>query len=289
MSGLYIVDTFTGINALRELTLQQPERYLDYWQQNAGACLPGLKSMLEEDSKGYSLEREVTPVAVRALTGDWPLLVEAHGHFAALMPEIEERFTSLFPFSREVPVYFYVGLCNGAGWATAVDGTRAVLLGAEKIAELKWHSRKAISGLLCHELCHIAHAELRGSSIHMKYPEPEQQAVWQLYIEGFAQRYEQALLNQDDFYHQDDGGWLDWCNRNRAGLAKEYLRRSRHRESVRDFFGDWNSFLGHSDTGYYLGREFIVSLEPGYSVNEIACFSYEAVAERLVAYLEGQR
>ncbi|WP_150265990.1 hypothetical protein [Paenibacillus tepidiphilus] len=283
---MQIIDTFGSMIELREQILREPERYFDYWEDYAVNCFPELKHMLEVDSQAYDRERDIRPVALAVLTSGWTLLQETHYHLETLIPEIQERFASLFPASREVLVYFYIGLCNGAGWATKVGNTNAVLLGAEKIVELKWHTREAISGLLCHELCHIAHSDLRRTVLDNTYSGMDQRAVWQLYIEGFAQRYEQVLLAQDDFYHQDDHGWLDGCQRNRAILAKEYLRRIRLRESVRDFFGDWNSFQGRPDTGYYLGREFIASLEPEYSVEELARFRSEEITPLLVAFLE---
>ena len=46
-------------------------------------------------------------------------------------------------------------------------------------------------------------------------------------------------------------------------------------ESTQDFFGDWCSFHGYSDTGYFLGCQFIRYLLKDYTLSEIAVLSKE--------------
>ena len=90
-----------------------------------------------------------------------------------------------------------------------------------------------------------------------------------MYILCFLKTHQVRYL---EFYHQDKDGWLDWCRENEAEIKKEYLRRFDAKESVQDFFGDWCSYNGYSDVGYYLGCRFIEYLMKSNSLKEIANF-----------------
>ena len=68
---------------------------------------------------------------------------------------------------------------------------------------------------------------------------------------------EQLLCDNDQFYHQNKDGWLNWCNENRTLLFDEYIRVIENQESHQKFFGDWFSYLNVSDIGYYLGCELV--------------------------------
>ncbi len=112
-----------------------------------------------------------------------------------------------------------------------------------------------MKSLIYHELGHIWHkAQLGG------WPAVKTQAersLLQLYQEGIAMRCEQLLCGDDAFYHQNRDGWLSWCRENLAEIATEFARRIAAGESTQDFFGDWCTWRGHSDTGYFLGCEFV--------------------------------
>lgn len=259
------------------------------WNEYIDSCAAEIKLIVLQDSQRYDFECEIKPVLVNAFIKEPALLDLAHHNFVKVIAEINERFTLCFPQSGEIAVYFYAGLCNGAGWATTIGNVKSVLLGAEKIVELKWQGEAELESLICHELCHIAHEDLRGGFVNFGLDERANQAVWQLYIEGFAQRYEQVLAGKDGYYHQDKNGWLNWCRENKSALAAAYHDKIRSNESVQEFFGDWSSFMGHPDTGYYLGCEFILSLEQRYSRNEIACMNYDEIYLRVVSFLVDSR
>lgn len=53
--------------------------------------------------------------------------------------------------------------------------------------------------------------------------------------------FEQLLCGDENYYHQNQEGWIDWCENNLIELKREYLIRITNSESVQDFFGDWNS------------------------------------------------
>lgn len=95
---------------------------------------------------------------------------------------------------------------------------------------------------------------------------------------------EQMLCGDDEFYHQNKNGWLDWCKKNENEIKKEYLRRLDEKESVQDFFGDWCSYKGHSDVGYYLGCQFVKYLMKVNSLKEIAGFNYSEVNRKFLEY-----
>lgn len=280
-----IMDTFAHIASFKAQIEQNPDDWFTYWQAYLDNCAPELKEKVVQDSQGYALNDEVKPVVCQALTADFHLLKEAHHHFEQVIAGIDERFRLLFPQSQQVSVYFYIGLCNGAGWATKVGEEQIVLLGAEKIVELKWHSKADLEALICHELCHIAHNDLRKAHLVQEATAEHNPAVWQLYREGFAQRYQQRLADKDGYYHQNRDHWLDWCEANKADLAREYLSRILSGASVQSFFGDWASYRGHADTGYYLGCEFIHSLEKRHSADEIACLDQGEVYALMMDFL----
>lgn len=72
--------------------------------------------------------------------------------------------------------------------------------------------------------------------------------------------------------------WQSWCRANQAWLAAEFLRRAEANEPVRDFFGSWHEIEGHSQTGYYLGREFIRWLGRERTLRGVAGLSTDDVA-----------
>jgi hypothetical protein len=81
-------------------------------------------------------------------------------------------------------------------------------------------------------------------------------------------------LRQRDMAHGKR--WLSWCQQHESWLAKEFLERL-ERASVKDFFGSWFGIQGKSQTGYFLGHEFIRELEKSYSLKEIALLNVEKV------------
>ena len=77
------------------------------------------------------------------------------------------------------------GLCNGAGWATSLDGRDAVLLGIEKIIELNWQDESAMQALIFHEIGHIWH-KTYGNLYPEARSEGEKITGSALYQEGLA-------------------------------------------------------------------------------------------------------
>ena len=122
-------------------------------------------------------------------------------------------------------------------------------------------------GLVYHELGHIWHDMVTGCSATLE--KPCDKSIWQLFREGFATYIEQLLCEDEMAYHQNENGWLEWCEQNKSSLWVEYKRRTEANESTQPFFGDWCSYRGHSNIGYYLGSEFVKVLAKTHSMNEI--------------------
>jgi hypothetical protein len=173
-------------------------------------------------------------------------------------------------FESDVIFVLYVGVGCGAGWATTYRQTPAVLLGLENIAEEGWLSSDALSGMLAHEIGHLAHFHWRAQRGLPKGAGP----WWDLYEEGFAQRCEHVTLGAETWHMARGSGyaadWLDWCRENLSWLAAEYLRRVDAGEDVRPFFGSWFEIQGRKQCGYFLGHELVKRLEASMSLQEIA-------------------
>lgn len=103
-------------------------------------------------------------------------------------------------------IVLYLGLCNGAGWATTLDARDAVLLGMEKNIELNWCDEASMQALMFHEIGHIWPKTVRHSDIHTK--SQREKSIVQLYQEGVATVFEQTLCDDESYYHQDNGDWL---------------------------------------------------------------------------------
>ncbi len=237
-----IIDTYEEIRKL----LAHGSFDRNRWEEYIKTVSPELLDRLKEDSAGYDFESQILPV-LNGVFARPERAEEAHRSFQKVTKKLCLR-------QVDSAVVFYLGLCNGAGWATELEGKPAVLLGLEKIVELGWGDERNMIGLVYHELGHNWHFQNR----HAKAwgGTPKEKALWQLYTEGVAMCFEQNLCGEPHFYHQDRGGWLNWCRGHESMLAAAYRDRLETGD-VQDFFGDWCSFEGRSDTGYYLGGELV--------------------------------
>ena len=272
-----IIDTFDQINEYRK---SNSSFDLVTWKNYVDSISLSLYEKCIANAAEYNFEKDILPVISSALYDGFDEINMAHKNLSFLKNFLQSKIKVLFKVDFDIDIIFYIGLCNGAGWATELDGRKTVLIGAEKIVELGWYETDIICDLVCHEVAHLIHFELRKA-----VPIPDNRSIWQLYTEGFATRYSQKLY-KDGLYHQNQNGWLEFCKTNHNSIKLEYLRRLNSNESTSDFFGDWNSYMGRSELGYYLGCEFVVWLERGYSVNEIACMLPDKLEHLLLEFLE---
>lgn len=280
---LRFIDTYNDIKKMRYAILEENTDILSAWE-NYIKFNKNIEDTCVSDSTSYDFENEIQPIIEQALTTDFRQLQEAHENYLTLAKQITSKFNNMFEIDQDINVYFYMGLCNGAGWATNIHGIETVLIGVEKIVELRWHDKVKLESLISHELCHIAHNVIRIGGIDYCAPTIKLNNIWHLYTEGFAERYSQKL-NIDGVYSERGTEWTSWCKEHHNEICQEYLHRVNSNKIAQDFFGDWNSYRGHSDLGYYLGCEFIRYIEQDYDLFEIAKLNISTIEELVVEYL----
>jgi uncharacterized protein YjaZ len=258
-----VIDTYEVVKNL----FIQKEFDQTVWRTYINSISKGLANILENDSSHYDYDKEILPTITNALTNENKMEI-LHQSFVNVTKHLQERIVAVFNTDIEVDIILYLGLCNGAGWATEINGRKTILLGMEKIVELDWCNESNMIALIYHELGHIWHYSKRVVS--KKIVEQKYKNIWQLYTEGVAMHCEQLLCENPRYFHQDKDNWLNWCDNNKDMLIAEYKKRINNNESVKEFFGDWNKFLDHTDLGYYIGSEFIKYLAIKYSLYEIA-------------------
>lgn len=267
-----IIDTFSQITDCFTNNIFNIEN----WEKYANAISPNLAVKLRDDIADYNFQDDVFPL-LNNVAYHFDQLNVAHQSFLLLTDGLPEKIQNILQTDLNVSIIFYLGLCNGAGWATELDGYPVILLGAEKIIELSWQNRSNMAGLIYHELGHIWHNKTR---LETKNPY-KSKALWQLYREGIAMFIEQLLMQNKTFYHQDKNGWANWCETNRQKLYEVFLQRIIDEKSAHDFFGDWNHYEERSDVGYYLGCEMIKKLSVNYSLLELANLEEADILEQL--------
>ena len=244
---------------------------------------PSAIELIENDSACYDFQRDILPVLNTAASQP-EKLAQLHRSFCLATYHLDAEIHKYFHTAIDADIVLYLGLCNGAGWATHINRKPVVLLGIEKIMELNWTDETNMIALIYHELGHLWHRQERmlpwsGKTV-------EEKALWQLYSEGVAMFFEQQLCQNENFFHQDQDGWLNWCTQNRTRLFAEYIRRIEQAESIQDFFGDWCAFEGHSDVGYYLGAKLIQSALKEYSISEIPDLSLQTIKRLLYSCMQ---
>ena len=252
---------------------------VDVWRKYANEISQMLSSKCEADAEGYNFENDIAPVLENAL--DVEKIDFVNRNFQAVINTLEQNITKLFDTDPDVNIILYLGLCNGAGWATTLDGNNCILLGIEKIIELNWGDESNMRALILHEMGHLWHKQ--NGNYNLLGFTKRRKSMEQLYCEGVAMVCEQILCG-DEFYHQDKNGWLEWCRENECEIKKEFLRRLDEKADVSDFFGDWCSYNGYSDVGYFLGCRFVRYLMRTHTLKEIANMKYNFLNKAYTEY-----
>jgi hypothetical protein len=271
MSEWHIVDTWDDFCrfwvSAQSLPLSQQ---IELWKSAYMAAYPELlrKQVQDYEEQGVDWRQVAAERVFPHLPERLPFMQGARGNLLQVCGPVYERAVDVLGVGFDARFVLYVGIGCGAGWATQYEGLPACLLGLENIAEEGWHSRERLEGLVAHELGHLTHMAWRDE--WAQFAENERQPMFLLYSEGFAGRCEEAILPENAGHLDRDGEWQPWCTANQAWLAAEFLRREEAGEPARDFFGSWYEIRGHSQTGYYLGREFIRWLERGRALREVA-------------------
>jgi len=274
-----VINTYSEIIALCDNLQDKFE--LGAWRKYATGISAALPKMLEDEIADYDFDSQVLPV-LNAAIGDRAALEQTNASFSKVTDGLPKHFKRIFQTDMDVDIILYLGLCNGAGWATMLDGRMTVLLGIEKIIELEWFAGKAMTGLVYHELGHILHlyhGHRQALHVANEKLEGSDKWLWQLYQEGIAMYAEQLLGGDANAYHQDIDGWAAWCSTNKNDALKEFKRRLHENESCQDFFGDWCSWRGQSNVGYYLGCEVVKEFAKQYSFAELLDMEFAKIKE----------
>ncbi len=282
-----IVDAYPTFKEWWERAGSSPDRLVEAWEKDYMSRFPELLWLQVKNYEDMGIDwREIAGERIfPGLKNMLPLMEEAWQNLLEVIPGAFKKFVDFWKRDFDVTFVIYVGIGCGAGWATEYGGRYAVLLGLENIAELEWQSKGDLEGLILHELSHIAHMVLRGVSAK-EFEGLEADPLFLLYSEGFATRCEHLILGGEVWRIAPDESWLEWCGDNLGFLASEYLRRVEENEPVNDFFGSWLSVEGRSQVGYYLGHEFVKSLEGRMSLEEVAVMSMEDVRRHARRFLE---
>ncbi|MBR5949012.1 MAG: hypothetical protein IKZ82_10295 [Clostridia bacterium] len=253
---------------------------LEKWESYMDSCVPGAKElclcdMRETLAAGFSWEKDFLPVLNGVFESD-EKREAALRSFYAVTENLDERLKNRFGKTVSADLILYLGLCNGAGWVTPVNGRESVLFGIEKIMELDWCSLDAMNGLVLHELGHIFHRQ-HG----LWLPTPEANAdrfIRQLFCEGVAMVFEQELAGGAEYYHQYDSEWKTWCDKNAEHIKQSFFNDLSGMTSENQrYFGDWMLFEGRGDTGYYLGARFVRFLMRRADLTELVCFELSEI------------
>lgn len=250
------------INTAAELLTAFEDNTFDLklWEAYMDKYVPGAKALCLEDMKdcigaGYSWESAFQPV-LDAVVRDVEKRERAVRSFLEVTEGLDRKICDRFGKELDVDVILYLGLCNGAGWVTEVEGRMVVLLGIEKIMELDFSDTDAMNGLIVHELGHVFQAQY--GVFRRKTDTMEEHFLWQLFTEGIAMVFEQEIVGDPEYFHQDKDGWKAWCDLNEKKIRESFSSdlKTMTREDQR-YFGDWVRFDGYGDTGYYLGTRFV--------------------------------
>jgi len=256
------------------------------WEAYMETVYPGLGEILREDLQsyldaGYSYERDILPsIALASQPGE---LAQLEEQFLRLTEGLDARIEACTGKRLDVDITLYLGLNNSAGWVTSFAGRDCVLLGAEKILSLGWQTPRRLAGLIYHELGHVYQAQ-HGV---LERDEAGEGLLWQLFCEGIAMHFEQLLVGDPDFFHQDENGWKAWCDRHLAQIARDFEAERHITEPQKQrFFGDLCDYHGHGDVGYYLGARWISALTKTHPLEEIVCMDVPEARRYYIEFLQ---
>lgn len=281
------------VNGLQEgLAVFEEGRFCrEKWEAYIDSILPGSRDMFLSDMQacldaGFCWEKDFLPV-LSAVPGH-PGLKALEENFRLVTQGLEEKVLSCFGRSVDVEIVLYLGLLGGAGWVTEVNGRLHVLLGAEKILELSWQDADSMRGLVWHELGHVYHGQ--WGKLKQAAPNEEKRFVWQLFTEGIAMVFEQTLAGNEDYFHQDRQGWKAWCDSCFPKILRDFaadlpLMTPQNQR----YFGDWASYEGKGDVGYYLGCRFVRHLMKEEAFDYLIGRDLENIWRQFVQWTEKER
>ncbi len=263
-----IIDTYSQIETLFDdgkFNFKKWELYINStYDKSANIFKEDLKDCL--DSGNYVYEEDILPILNAVYEN--PQLETLYSSFCRITDGLNKKVIDRFGCELDIDIALYIGLCNAAGWVTNINGRDVILLGIEKILELNWYDISSMCGLIYHELGHVYHKQY--GIFHQQSDNPNQNFVWQLFTEGIAMHFEQVLINNFNYYHQDKNGWLEWCDNHFQQILEDFYNDlPTMTASDQKYFGDWVSYHGKGDVGYYLGTKFVQQLCDKYCFEQL--------------------
>ena len=280
---LRIIDTYPKLNTLFENQTFCPKKWEAYMNSVYDNSADIFKKDMNIcfDGKDNSYENDVLPI-LNAVHKN-PALELLHNSFCKVTDGLNERIVDSFGKELDMDIVLYVGLCNGAGWVTNINGRDVVLLGIEKILELNWYDEDSMYGLIYHELGHVYHKQY--GTFWQDSEDNKQKFVWQLFTEGIAMYFEQVLVKNFNYYHQDRKGWKEWCDTHFHQIVMDFTadlpKMTRENQT---YFGDWVKYHGLGDVGYYLGTRFVQHLLKQHSFEQLIHMKIEDVYKEYITF-----
>ena len=263
---------------------------IEKWKSYMDSALPQAKQICLQDMEdsisaaGLSWEKDYLPV-LNAVPHNIIRLDEITQSFYKITENLTEKIYHRFGKSLDVDIVLYLGLCNGAGWVTAINGKNTVLLGIEKIIELDWGGMDDMNGLILHELGHVYQAQY--GVLHREFEASRDQFLWQLFTEGIAMVFEQEMVGDPEYYHQDHDDWKNWCSKNIRLIRQSfYDDLDTMTKDNQRYFGDWVDFNGYGDVGYYLGARFVRFLLDYDCFDNLISYDIDSIRKGFGMFLE---
>lgn len=259
---------------------------MENWITYIDSLFPNSSSMFQVDIKGYDFISTCQPI-LQIVPLNKDRITKISQLFDTITQDLESKTMEYFNESMDVEIVLYLGLCNGAGWVTDINGQTKVLLGIEKIVELKWDNEDKMNGLILHELGHVFHKQ--HSTLERTFDNLSDQFLWQLFCEGVAMHFEQILVGDFSYFHQDDGEWRKFYDTHFDQLKKDFaLDLDSMNDQNQRYFGDWVFYDKHFDAGYYLGAKLILFICEFIEFDKVISFGIEEVKSFFHSFVENE-
>ncbi len=283
-----IVDTYHQINKLFDDVNFNYSRWKVYinsiYDNSAHIFIDDVTAYIK--SGKYSFEKDFLPMI--NVVYENPKSDVLHESFLVATNNLDQRIKKQFGKELNIDIVLYLGLGNAAGWVTKINDIDTVLLGVEKIIELNWHNIDSMYGLIYHELGHVYHAQY--GVLEQKSDDSKRNLVWQLFAEGIAMYFEQALVGDFNYYHQNTNGWKEWCDNHITQIITDFDHDiSTMTRFEQRYFGDWCNYHGYSDTGYYLGTEFVHNLIDAHKFDDLINLNIDRVYDLYLDFVHRKK
>jgi len=285
MENFVILDTFPEfLRFWKKVKDKNIKEQVELWEKDYMNEFPELFEKQKRDYKEQGIdwrkiaEKRIFPFINKNVKD----IIETHELLIKILSKIYktsvEVSKEIFDMKFSLNCVIYVGIGCGAGWVTDYEGKASILFGIENIVECGWTDEESLSGLITHEIGHVVHRILRKKN-NKKWGESP---YFQLYCEGFAQRFVELVFKKPFFYQaKGDDKWFEFCKNNIKFLAEKFIEHVSQGKSLNIFFGSWFNIKGHKETGYFLSTLVIRILEEEYNLKQIAVMNEKEIKEKI--------